>query len=152
MEESDDEKNLNTLYSRLLNSTPPSRGNHPCGDVHINVLYSGRLISTLHRERSISSSTEVSMSFTADVSFLLNEAKHGDIEIAYQCPLQRTSHFYDRFDRRHRNKEWCINVLYSGRLISTSPFIFPVFMPFFKGLFAGIFLIISHVRNKVAHL
>ena len=85
----------------------------------INVLYSGRLIST------------VTPSITAFQ------------ETMYQCPLQRTSHFYEDMPRQlcrlyevsmsftadvsflrkieddELIKKACINVLYSGRLIST---------------------------------
>ncbi len=124
----------------------------------INVLYSGRLISTIIYNAKNSGYYIVSMSFTADVSFL--HPKNPIVEFlikGYQCPLQRTSHFYFsiRFSRRmssimvsmsftadvsflrklHRLRlRWrkkSINVLYSGRLISTLALIFSfIYAPF----------------------
>ena len=136
----------------------------------INVLYSGRLISTYLFQLTLClanlyqcplqrtshfyvfeqswqrSAYSVSMSFTADVSFLpymneniirtrcslyqcpLQRTSHfyrDYIEYArrqveeYQCPLQRTSHFYAAYSTTTTKSSTCINVLYSGRLIST---------------------------------
>ena len=86
---------INVIYSGRLISTSWKSFQKRLDEGGINVLYSGRLISTIEQKRAL-------------VAALM-----------YQCPLQRTSHFYgiDKICTGCGNSG--INVLYSGRLIST---------------------------------
>ena len=112
----------------------------------LNVLYNERLIST---ERSTlcrylimssqcplqrtshfyaywwimfhTSREDVSMSFTTDVSFPHKGLRDINVTVVVShCPLLRTSHFHGKRIYQRRIETICLNVLYYGRLISTS--------------------------------
>ena len=117
----------------------------------INVLYSGRLISTLFWVSSMTTAI-----------------------LLYQCPLQRTSHFYSAHPQAPKEESAVsmsftadVSFLHAGHggagissLVSMSftadvsflpsPSFFPLFMRPSKLTFPGIFLTISHMRNLIA--
>ena len=102
--------------------------------VCLNVLYYGRLISTVP-DKSSKIVVVVSMSFTTDVSFLRGLYERLVGNDMSQCPLLRTSHFYITLTCYELESCIGLNVLYNERLISTLPLSSSFIQAIFKELF-----------------